>query len=157
MEKKNHILLMMIFCVFFWGSLFPIAKLLLVNMSGLSLAICRFIIAVLCLGLFMQLRRIKFPSLTFCQWFITVLTGGVGIGGFNYAFFNGLLQTSSTNGALIMALSPVMTGLLSALFEGRWLEKKQSLSLVIALSGVALVLTKVIDHYRTSLTSIRFI
>ncbi|MCW8994840.1 MAG: DMT family transporter, partial [Psychromonas sp.] len=141
MKKITYTMLMMVTCVFFWGSVFPIAKLLLVNMSGLSLAICRFMIAVLCLGLYMQSRRINLPSLTLWQWFIIVVTGTVGIGGFNLAFFSGLLHTSSTNAALIMALSPMLTAVLSALLERRWLGKKQCLSLVIALSGVTLVIT----------------
>jgi len=142
MQKKMYTLVMMILCVVFWGSVFPVAKLLLVNMSGLSLAVCRFIIAVSCLGLYIKLRRINFPSLTSWQWLVIITTGVIGIGGFNYVFFNGLLHTSSINGALIMALSPIMTALLYSLLSRRWLEKKQVVSLLIALSGVTLVLTK---------------
>lgn len=134
-------MLMMVICMFFWGSVFPIAKLLLINMSGLSLAICRFVIAVFSLSLYIQLRRINLPVMIKWQWLIIILTGIVGIGGFNLAFFSGLQHTSSMNGALIMALSPMVTSLLSALFKRHWLDKKQCFSLLIALSGVILVIT----------------
>jgi len=142
MQKKSYTLVMMILCVLFWGSVFPVAKLLLVNMSGLSLAVCRFIIAVFCLGLYMKLRHITLPSLKLWQWSIIIATGAIGIGAFNYIFFSGLLHTSSTNAALIMALSPIMTALLYSLVTRSYLAKKQIVSLIIALSGVTLVLTK---------------
>lgn len=141
MKKTNSAILMLVICMLFWGSVFPVAKILLVSMSGASLALYRFIIAVLSLGLYMKLRRISLPHLTVFQWGILLLVGMFGVGGFNIALFSGLQQTSATNGALIMSLSPIVTSLLSAVLSKRWISKQQSISLLISLSGVVLVIT----------------
>jgi len=141
MKKTNSAMLMLVICMLFWGSVFPIAKTLLVNMSGTSLALCRFIIAVLSLGIYMKLSHIKLPRLALSQWVILLLVGVFGVGGFNIALFSGLQQTSATNGALIMSLSPIVTSLLSSVLSKKWITKKQGISLIISLGGVVLVIT----------------
>ena len=141
MKKTNRAALMIIICMFFWGSVFPIAKILLVDISGASLALYRFVIAVLSLGIYMKLRRITLPHLTLFQWMMLLLVGMFGVGGFNIALFSGLQQTSATNAALIMSLSPIVTSLLSAILSKQWITKKQCISLVISFSGVVLVIT----------------
>jgi len=141
MKKTNAGILMIVTCMLLWGSVFPIAKDLLVNMSGASLALYRFIIAVLSLGIYMKLRRINLPNLSASQWLILLMVGTFGVGGFNIALFAGLQQTSATNGALIMSLSPIVTSLLSAALSKKWITKKQNISLLISLCGVVLVIT----------------
>lgn len=132
---------MIIICMLLWGSIFPIGKMLLMSMSGASLALYRFIIAVISLGTYMKLRRITLPKLSLFQWLILLLVGMFGVGGFNIALFSGLQQTSATNAALIMSLSPIVTSLLNAILSQKWLTKIQCISLFLSFSGVALVIT----------------
>ncbi len=143
---KNHAnttpILLLLCCVFFWGSVFPIAKQILLEMQDLSLAVWRFVIALGCLGGYLLLSRRAWPSLSPRRWLGLLLIGAIGIGGFNLALFSGLRHTSATNGALIMALSPLVTSLLAAVLACRWLTPVQWASLILGLAGVGLVITQ---------------
>ncbi len=135
-------ILLLLICVFSWGSVFPIAKQVLLEMSDLALAIWRFVIAIACLGAYLGLRRLSWPRLTLWQYAVVLLIGALGIGGFNLALFAGLRQTSATNGALIMALSPLTTSLISSLLGSHRLSRVQWLGMVLGLAGVLLVITQ---------------
>ncbi|MDW7549022.1 DMT family transporter [Pseudoalteromonas peptidolytica] len=140
--KKNAIIVMMLVCAFSWGSVFPLAKVVLQDMSGLSLSIWRFAIAVSSLLVFMYITKKRIVSLSLTQSLALAVIGSIGIGGLNFALFSGLEHTSATNGALIMALSPIVTALLAAIVDQTSLRKLQLCQLGIALSGVLLVITK---------------
>jgi len=128
-------------CVFSWGSVFPIAKQVLEQMSGESLVFWRFTIAAVALSLYIVFTRQSWPTLNLSQYAVIVLVGVIGVGGFNLALFNGLQYTSAANGALIMALSPLVTSIVNALLQREWLSRMQVFSLVGGLTGVLLVIT----------------
>lgn len=131
----------LLICVFSWGSVFPIAKQVLEQMSGESLVFWRFTIAAVTLSLYIVFTRQSWPTLNLSQYAVIVLVGVIGVGGFNLALFNGLQYTSAANGALIMALSPLMTSIVNALLQREWLSRVQVFSLVGGLTGVLLVIT----------------
>ncbi|TMP38171.1 DMT family transporter [Pseudoalteromonas rubra] len=130
---------MMLICVFCWGSVFPVAKDILVHMSGLSLSIWRFTIAIISLFIFMRLTRMRMVSLSLNRYIVLGIIGMMGVGGLNLALFSGLSHTSATNGALIMALSPIVTTVMAALLNRTMIARVQLLQLAIAFSGVLLV------------------
>ncbi|WP_346837124.1 DMT family transporter [Microbulbifer sp. SAOS-129_SWC] len=132
---------MLTICVFSWGSVFPTAKLVLDHISSPSLVLWRFVIAIASLALYLGLRRQSWPALSTAQYLVLAVIGALGIGGFNLALFAGLRETTATNGALIMALSPLVTSLLAALLARRWPDRTQCFSLAVALCGVVLVIT----------------
>ncbi len=133
--------LLLLICVFAWGSVFPLAKEILQAMSGLSLAIWRFVFAAAAIALFIALRRIPLRGLTPVRGLVLLGIGVVGIGGFNFGLFTGLQQTAAINGALIMAMSPLVNALLDAIIRRRWLQRGQTFSLLLACAGVLLVIT----------------
>lgn len=134
-------LAMLLICVFSWGSVFPIAKVILVQMHDLSLASWRFVIAAACLSLYLAITGTPWPKLTPSRYLVLALIGIIGVGGFNLALFTGLKQTSATNGALIMALSPLVTSLIAAIAFRRRPSASQWVSLAVGLAGVLLVIT----------------
>jgi len=67
--------------------------------------------------------------------------GIIGVFGFNYAFFTALHTTSALNGALIMALSPMLSMLLSVWLLDARLTRVQLVGIAIAFIGVSLVIT----------------
>ena len=107
-SRQTTTVLLLILCVFFWGSVFPVAKIILTDMSNVSLAVLRFIISIAGLGIYCLLTREKWPTLTIQHYLALTLLGIIGIGGFNMGLFSGLKTTTPTNGALIMALSPLV-------------------------------------------------
>ncbi len=70
------------------------------------------------------------------------LVGFVGLCGFIYFFTQGLNRTSAVNGALIVALNPVITLLLTSIFQGYKIRIKDIVGVVLALMGVVYLLTK---------------
>lgn len=131
----------LLICVFSWGSVFPIAKRVLEEMSGESLVFWRFTIAAVTLALYIAFTRQAWLKLSLGQYTVIALVGVIGVGGLNLALFNGLQHTSAANGALIMALSPLVTSIVNALLQREWLSRQQVFSLVGGLAGVLLVIT----------------
>lgn len=133
------LLLLSIFC---WGSVFPVSKLILGQMSENSLVVWRFTIAAFCLIICLLIQRQRWPRLSVKQYAWLLCISLVGVGGFNLLLFTGVKYTAATNGALVMALSPLVTALMVAALSRKWLSRTQALSLTIGLSGVLLVITK---------------
>jgi drug/metabolite transporter (DMT)-like permease len=65
--------------------------------------------------------------------------GLVGIAGFNVLFFYGMQMTSAVNGALIMALNPLLTALLAYLLKVHRPDTRQLVAFPIGAAGVAVV------------------
>ncbi len=133
--------LLLVLCTFFWGSSFPIGKHALHEVHALTLVLWRFAIAALCLAVYLWLRSTRLPNLSRWQWSWVIAVSAVGVGGLNLGLFTGMSYTSSTNGALIMALSPLSTALLACVVQRRLPSPVQGLSVLISLSGVLLVIS----------------
>lgn len=133
---------LLLICVFTWGSVFPLSQLVLNTMDGVVMAFWRAAIAVLALGAFLLLRRAKGWRLSWLRYGMLVLAGAVGVGGLNIGLFFGLKETAAINGALIMALSPLVSSLMEAAVSRRWLTKGQIFSLIVGFCGVGLVITQ---------------
>lgn len=131
---------MVIAATFFWGSNFNAAHAVAGDLPPLSAASERFGIAVLVL-LAMRLLNEAESRLTARDICALCICGLIGVFGFNYAFFTALHTTSALNAALIMALSPMLTSLLSVWLLGGSLGRTQLAGLGIAFIGVALVIT----------------
>lgn len=133
--------LLLILCAFFWGSTFPVGKHALTEVHAYSMVLWRFTIAALCLLVYIKFARIAWPSLSAKQWLYVFIVSIIGVGGLNLSLFTGLTYTSSTNGALIMALSPLFTSIIASLYHRTVPSAGQFISLVISLFGVLLVIT----------------
>lgn len=132
--------LLLLICVMAWGSVFPLGKEILDYMSGLALAIWRFVFAIAALALFLLLRRQAIPRLSASRLVVLLSIGVIGIGGFNAGLFTGLKYTAAINGSLIMALSPLINSLLDALLRRSRLPAAQVFSLIVGFIGVTLVI-----------------
>lgn len=121
-----------------WGANFNLSKLVVAEMHPLLAGAGRFVLAALVMGLMVAWQRRSVPLIRHFRAY--TLLGLVGVGGFNVLFFLGMQMTSAVNGALIMAISPLVTALLAALFLRERLSRIQLLALPVALAGVAVVI-----------------
>lgn len=121
-----------------WGANFNLSKPVVAEMHPLLAGAGRFVLAALVMGLMVAWQRRSVPLIRHFRAY--TLLGLVGVGGFNVLFFLGMQMTSAVNGALIMAISPLVTALLAALFLGERLSRVQLLALPVALAGVAVVI-----------------
>ncbi|WP_111637283.1 DMT family transporter [Marinomonas shanghaiensis] len=138
--NMNAVLLLLL-CTFFWGACFPVGKHALGEVHALTLVIWRFAIAAVCLFMYAKWKNMSMPSLTARQWAWAMGVSIVGVGGLNLGLFTGLAHTDASNGALIMALSPLATSLIGSLLQRKLPARGAVFSLVVCLSGVLLVLT----------------
>ena len=135
-------IILLIVCTFFWGSCFPVGKHALGEIDAYSLVLWRFSLAAVCLLVYLKLGRIAWPRLTIKQFLTVSVASVIGVGGLNLGLFTGLQFTEATNGALIMALSPIITSLITSIAYRTLPGYGQLISLVVSLGGVFLVITQ---------------
>jgi len=133
---------MVLAATFFWGSHFNGARALAEqHLPALTAAGGRFGLAVIILLLMRVVSGRAESALTRGNMLALVILGLIGVFSFNYAFFTALHTTSALNAALIMALSPMTTTLLSAWLLKTPILRNQLVGIGIAFVGVALVIT----------------
>lgn len=120
-----------------WGANFNLSKPVVADMHPLVAGAGRFVLAALVMWAMLAWKRQRVPLFTHFRAY--ALLGLVGIAGFNLLFFMGMQMTSAVNGALIMAINPLLTAVLAALFLGERLSWRQMLALPLALAGVGVV------------------
>lgn len=140
-SNTGLIWLMVVISTFFWGSNFNAAHAVAGDVTPLTAAAERFSIALV---LFWVIRfsfgKAESP-LGLRDFCVLVPLGIVGVFGFNYAFFTAMHSTSALNAALIMALSPMVSTLLSILLLDARIRAHQYLGMLIAFIGVTFVIT----------------
>jgi drug/metabolite transporter (DMT)-like permease len=137
--------LKLVLTTFFWGGTFVAARYAVGEAPPFFAASCRFIIASLVLIplAVWQSRRegrsLPIPS-NLRQLAGLFSLGLTGVFLYNAVFFTGLKLTSASNGALIVAINPLLTAVLSALWLRERVSPGQAAGLLISLFGVALVI-----------------
>jgi|TARA_R110001583_G_scaffold192114_1_gene358296 drug/metabolite transporter (DMT)-like permease len=140
-SSNAHLWLLIVLSTLFWGSNFNAAHEVANIVPPLTAAAERFATALL---LFWGFRWWTGKAESQLQWrdaLTLVPLGLLGVFGFNYAFFIALHTTSPLNAALIMALAPLISVLLSVFLLGSKINRQQALGIVIAFIGVSLVIT----------------
>lgn len=140
-SKNASAVLLLLLCTFFWGASFPVGKHVLGEVHAFTLVMWRFSIASVCLFIYVKYKHIPLPRLTARQWAWAIGVSVIGVGGLNLGLFTGLAQTNASNGALIMALSPLVTSLIGSVSQRKFPTLGALFSLVVCLFGVLLVLT----------------
>lgn len=152
LDSTLKAIVLLIICTFFWGSCFPIGKHVLDEVNALTLVFWRFMIAAICLAVYLKVIRTPKPHLEFQQWIWVIFVSVIGVGGLNLCLFTGLTYTNATNGSLIMALSPLITSLIACIALRTPPSSSQCFSLLVSLTGVLIVIT---NGHLESLLSIR--
>ena len=139
--------LKLVLTMFFWGGTFVAARLAVQEAPPFFAASCRFAIAAACLVALTvwhsrrQGGRLPAPR-TLREAAILFSLGLTGIFCYNALFFTGLKLTTATNGALIVAINPLLTAVLSALWLRERISPGQAAGLLLSLFGVSIVVAK---------------
>ena len=104
--------LMATMAAIFWGANFNLAKPVVAEMGPYVAGASRYLLAAAIMILITQVMRESTPLKHLRTYLIL---GVVGVFGFNLFFFLGMETTSAVNGALIMALNPLLTAILGYL------------------------------------------
>ena len=136
-RRRLHALLA--FMVFVWSVNFIVAKNALTEFSPLLLGALRFTVG----GLFVlpiylwSKRNSQGPPLSI-SWKVLAL-GVVGVAANQFLFLLGLMRTTVSHAAILIALTPVMVLLLSAWVGHERITSGKAAGLGLALSGVAVL------------------
>jgi drug/metabolite transporter (DMT)-like permease len=148
MQRTRITALKLVATTFFWGGTFVAGKWAVGEAPPLFVALLRFAVATAVLFAMVAWKRTREgASRSACppngrdQWAGLFSLGLTGVFLYNYLFLKGLSLTTAANGSLIVALNPLLTAVLSAL----WLKERtrpiQWGGLLLAFTGVGAVIT----------------
>ncbi len=148
MQRTRVTTLKLVVTTFFWGGTFVAGKWAVREAPPLFVAFLRFAIATVVLFALMAWKgkRAGAPLSAFtpkggAQWAGVFSLGATGVFLYNCLFLTGLSFTTATNGSLIVALNPLLTAVLSALWLKERIRTVQVGGLLLALGGVTMVVT----------------
>jgi len=137
---------------FFWGANFVLAGPVLADLPPLWAAAVRFLLGAALMFAIAGARREDLFGLLRRHAAVYVMLGTVGIAAFNLLFFSALQSSSPSSAALIMAINPLLTALLAAIFLGEKTTTRHLLALPVALAGVVVVISHGDMHALASLS-----
>ncbi|MCP4581221.1 MAG: DMT family transporter [candidate division Zixibacteria bacterium] len=124
----------------FAGS-FIAAKYTIIDLQPLTTAFLRYLIAFLALLALVSYHKPNPLKVASRDLFKLALLGLFGVVGYQFFFFASLKHTALINTSIINAFSPVITGLGAAIFIRERLSKANYLGIIIALSGVIILVS----------------
>jgi drug/metabolite transporter (DMT)-like permease len=134
--SKNNNYMMATMAAIFWGANFNLAKPVVTEMGPYIAGASRYILAATIMIMIAQMKRESIP-IRHLKSYLTL--GIVGVFGFNLFFFLGMETSSAINGALIMALNPLLTAVLGYLIIKDRPTNRQMIAFPIGVAGVAIV------------------
>jgi drug/metabolite transporter (DMT)-like permease len=155
MPEKNQQIgyLLLTLVVITWGANFGIVKSALRDLSPVFFSALRFTICGT-LVLLLTLKREKGILIRREDLGRVVLVGMLGIGTYQTLWSVGLNFTSASNSALILSSTPLWGALYVHLIDKESIENKQYLYMLIALSGVFLVMLKPTAQFHFSMDTL---
>lgn len=123
-----------------WGFNIPVVKALTGVMDEIWVGTLRMVVASAVLTLCVLVRDRRLPRLDRWQWPALVVAGFLMVYGNQLLFSHGMHLSTATTASLIMALSPAMTVVMSALIFRERISFLRVAGLALGLGGVSLVI-----------------
>ncbi|WP_447778646.1 DMT family transporter [Variovorax boronicumulans] len=140
----------MLLAMLVWGVNVSVVKALTTSFETLPLSALRMGVACCALSAIVLWRRGGIPKLTARQLAVMAGCAFLMVYGNQILFAQGLLRSTATNGALIMALSPLVSALMAALVFGERFTPRRMAGVALGFMGVAAV---VLSHPGAGLSS----
>lgn len=140
----------MLLAMLVWGVNVSVVKALTTSFETLPLSALRMGVACCALSAIVLWRRGGIPRLTARQLAVMAGCAFLMVYGNQILFAQGLLRSTATNGALIMALSPLVSALMAALVFGERFTPRRMAGVALGFMGVAAV---VLSHPGAGLSS----
>jgi len=122
-----------------WGMNFAVMKVLAEHFDAGHIAFLRMAVGSATFALLVRWRRLRWPRLSRRQW-VGVLSCGVLMVYLNQLCFSGgMVRTTATNGTLILATAPLVSGLFAAWVFGEPLTARRLLGVALGFAGVVVV------------------
>ena len=134
--------LLLTLTVLFWSGNFVIARAAHASIPPLTLSFWRWTLAFAVIAPFAVGHVRRDWRLMLGQWRRVLALAVFGITGFNTLVYMGLQYTGATNALLLNAFIPILTMLITWLFMGQHLGKRQLLGVALSFSGVVVILAR---------------
>lgn len=125
-----------------WGGTFVAGKIVVATLTPLMGSFARYVVACAALLVAAFVLEGGLPRLTPRQWGATFVLGLFGVFAYNLFFMAALARLPASRAALIIALNPAITIAISAVALKERLSLRRWSGVVIALLGVAIVVSK---------------
>lgn len=125
-----------------WGGTFVAGKIVVGSLTPLMGSFARYVVACVALVVAAFVLEGGLPRLSARQWAATFALGLLGVFAYNLFFMGALARLPASRAALIIALNPAITIAISAVALKERLSARRWLGVVVALAGVAIVVSK---------------
>lgn len=132
--------------LFLWASAFVGIRTCLQGYSPEGLALFRYLIASVCMGI-IYFRMPAKAKLTVKDKAALLFIGVIGIAIYNIALNYGELAVSSGTASFIISQSPIITAILAAIFLGEKLNRLRTLGFCTSICGIALIALSEKTHF----------
>lgn len=132
----------LVLTMIFWGGTWPIAHVLVEEVSPLTGAFVRFIMASIMLGWMVKRSEGYIPKLGRSDAINVLGMGVFGIFLYSYCFLAGLKHIEAGRGALVIALNPVVIALIAWAWFREQFSFRKWLGITLALIGCLFVVSK---------------
>lgn len=129
------------FCVIVWGSNFVFGKMLVQDFSPTLLTMLRLLFIVLFL-IGLSSYKQHFKRLNKSDLLAVSFLGVIGVFINQWSFFAGLQTADPTTSALILATTPIVTGVLAAIFLKELITIRMVMGSIVAIIGIYFVVAK---------------
>lgn len=126
------------FCVIVWGSNFVFGKILVQDFSPALITTLRLLFIVLFL-IGLSFYRGHFKRLNKSDVLAVFFLGVIGVFINQWSFFEGLQTADPTTSALILATTPILTGVLASIFLKEKLTIRMLVGSIVAIIGIYFV------------------
>lgn len=123
-----------------WGGTWVAARVAVAAVPPLGVAVWRFFFAVTSLLVLVWWRHGRLPRLDRRELLMVIALGATGIFLYNLFFLYGMREISAGRGALVVAVTPVITVLLAAWWLREGLTPLKALGSLLALAGCLTVI-----------------
>jgi drug/metabolite transporter (DMT)-like permease len=141
MDSSGHLDARALLCVgvamLTWSSAYATISYALAAFTPGEVALARLALGLACFLGWVSLRGLKLPPLS--QWPPLLALGVMGLTLYHFCLNDAETEIASGTAAIILALSPAVTGVASALWLGERLSGRTVAGLAVALAGVVLV------------------
>jgi drug/metabolite transporter (DMT)-like permease len=125
-----------------WGGTFVAGKIVVASLTPLMGSFARYLVACVALLVAAFVLEGGLPRLSPRQWLATFVLGLFGVFAYNLFFMGALTRLPASRAALIIALNPAITIAISAVALGERLSARRWAGVVLALLGVAVVVSR---------------
>ena len=132
----------LVLCALFWGGTFIAGRMTAQSMPHMTIATGRFVVAAVILIIVAYRVEGGLPKLTRNQFFSTLALGLTGITIYNVFFLAALERMPAGKTALLVAMSPILTGISVTIILKERLGWHRWGGLIFAFIGVVTIVTK---------------